>query len=152
MYFLATPASGTPAAQPGFFEQYGLLLMMVVLLGFMFWTSRRRMKKMKAEQESRAVKMVPGVKVLLQGGLYGTLVEYDADDLSKSARVELAPGMVIEVHSQALLRVVEPEETIVPGDDLIEDSVADETPVVDNGVAKDDAPGRPNDADETPKA
>ena len=86
-----------------------LLVAMAALLGFMFWSSRRRAARLKTEQETKARQMVPGVKVLLQGGLYGTLVAYDPEDLSKSAEVELAPGAIVEVHSQASLRVVEPE-------------------------------------------
>ena len=54
-----------------------LLVAMVALLGFMFWSSRKRAAKMKAEQEAKARAMLPGVKVLLQGGLYGVLVSYD---------------------------------------------------------------------------
>lgn len=88
-----------------------LLVAMAALLIFMFWSSRRRAARMKSEQEAKSRAMLPGVKVLLQGGLYGTLVEYDGEDLSKSARVELAPGMEVEVHSQAILRVVD-EETV----------------------------------------
>jgi len=97
-----------------------LLVAMVALLGFMFWSSRRRAAKMKAEQEAKARAMLPGVKVLLQGGLYGTLVSYDGEDLSKSAFVELAPGMEVEVHSQAILRVVDEEEGTVTEDEFIE--------------------------------
>lgn len=89
-----------------------LLVAMAALLVFMFWSSRRRSQKAKAEQEAKARAMVPGVKVLLQGGLYGTLVEFDGEDLSKPAHVELAPGMVVEVHSQAVLRVVDEDEAV----------------------------------------
>ena len=97
-----------------------LLVAMAALLGFMFWSSRRRAARLKAEQETKAQQMVPGVKVLLQGGLYGTLVEYDGEDLSKSARVELAPGMEVEVHSQAILRVVDETEETVTEDEYLE--------------------------------
>ena len=93
---------------------------MAALLVFMFWSSRRRAKRMKDEQEAKARAMLPGVKVLLQGGLYGTLVEYDGEDLSKSARVELAPGMEVEVHSQAILRVVDETEETVTEDEYLE--------------------------------
>ena len=96
-----------------FFTDYGLLILLAALLVFMFISSRRRTKKMKEQQEQKAQQMVPGVKVLLQGGLYGTIVEYDPTDLSKPAHVELAPGMVVEVHSQAILRIVEDEEPVV---------------------------------------
>ncbi len=132
--FFAT--SQAPEVNPAmrFFADYGLIIILVVLIGFMFWSSRRRTQRAKAEQEAKAKAMLPGVKVLLQGGLYGTLLQYDADDLSKSARVELSPGVVVEVHSQAILRVVDPvEETpaeapeveTIPGDDVIPD--ADDT-------------------------
>lgn len=97
-----------------------LLVAMAALLVFMFWSSRRRAKRMKDEQEAKARAMLPGVKVLLQGGLYGTLVEYDGEDLSKSARVELAPGMAVEVHSQAILRVVDETEETVTEDEYLE--------------------------------
>ena len=97
-----------------------LLVAMAALLIFMFWSSRRRAKRMKDEQEAKARAMLPGVKVLLQGGLYGTLVEYDGEDLSKSARVELAPGMEVEVHSQAILRVVDETEETVTEDEYLE--------------------------------
>jgi preprotein translocase subunit YajC len=103
-----------------FFANYGLIILLVLLLIFMFWSSRRRMQKQKAEQESKARQTVPGAEVLLQGGLYGTIVEYDADDLDKPAHVEIAPGVTIKVHSQAVLRIVNPAEGFVSEDEFIE--------------------------------
>lgn len=79
-----------------------------VLLVFMIFNTRRRNKQMKAEQEEKATKTVPGVKVLLQGGLYGTIVAFDPENLDEPALIEIAPGTIIEVHSQAILRIVEP--------------------------------------------
>ncbi len=120
--------------------------MLVLLIAFMFWSSRRRTKRMKDEQEAKALRMVPGVKVLLQGGLYGTLTHFDPEDLSQPARVELAPGLEIEVHSQALLRVVEPEDS-VPADDADEDIPLDDR-IEPRAVADDVAP----DTDDKPQA
>jgi preprotein translocase subunit YajC len=99
-----------------FFSQYGLIILLVVLLVFMFWSSRRRAAKQKVEQEAKARQTVPGAEVLLQGGLYGTIVSYDPDNLDQPAVVEIAPGVDIRVHSQAILRVVEPKDA-VPLDD-----------------------------------
>ncbi|BDV30610.1 preprotein translocase subunit YajC [Microbacterium terricola] len=82
--------------------------LLVVLLVFMFWSSRRRMAKQKLEQEEKANQTVPGAEVLLQGGLYGTIVSFDPENLDQPAIVELAPGVEIKVHSQAILRVVTP--------------------------------------------
>ncbi|MFX7914557.1 preprotein translocase subunit YajC, partial [Acinetobacter baumannii] len=80
-----------------FFSNYGLLILLVLLLVFMFWSSRRRMQKQKAEVEARARQTVPGAKVLLQGGLYGTIVTFDSDNLDQPAVVSIAPGVEIEV-------------------------------------------------------
>ena len=103
-----------------FFANYGLIILLVVLLIFMFWSSRRRMQKQKAEQEAKARQTVPGAEVLLQGGLYGTIVAYDPDNLDQPATVEIAPGVEIKVHSQAILRVVDPGTGAVTEDDFIE--------------------------------
>lgn len=103
-----------------FFANYGLIILLIGLLVFMFYSSRRRMQKQKLEQEEKARQTVPGSEVLLQGGLYGTIVEYDGEDLDKPAQVEIAPGVVIKVHSQAVLRVVNPAEGFVTEDELIE--------------------------------
>jgi len=111
---------------------FGLL---AVLLVFMFINTRKRQRQMKAEQEEKATKTVPGAKVLLQGGLYGTIVSYDPEDLDSPARVEIAPGTVIEVHSQAILRIVEPT-------DAVEDDDADEAEHIDES----DLPSVPDDA------
>lgn len=156
MNFLAQTTE--QATGGNFFADYGLLILLAALLVFMFWSSRRRTKKMKEEQEKKALQMLPGVKVLLQGGLYGTIVEYDAEDLSKSARVELAPGTVIEVHSQAILRAVEPEveaeDEIVPGDDVIESRTETEASADPTEAAASEAPvaSEQPDSDDKPKA
>ncbi|WP_125131865.1 preprotein translocase subunit YajC [Microbacterium sp. 10M-3C3] len=103
-----------------FFANYGLIILLVLLLVFMFWSSRRRMQKQKAEQEEKSRQTVPGAEVLLQGGLYGTIVEYDGTDLDKPAVVSIAPGVEIKVHSQAILRVVNPTTGVVTEDEFIE--------------------------------
>lgn len=96
---------------------FGLLGVMLV---FMFVNTRKRQKMMKEQQEEKAAKTVPGVKVLLQGGLYGTVVSYDPVDLDKPAQIEIAPGVVIEVHSQAILRLVDDnEQTDVAAADVV---------------------------------
>jgi preprotein translocase subunit YajC len=103
-----------------FFANYGLIILLVLMLVFFFFSSRRRTQRQKAEQERKTKETVPGAEVLLQGGLYGTIVEYDGDDLDKPARVEIAPGVEIKVHSQAILRIVNPVEGFVTEDDFIE--------------------------------
>jgi preprotein translocase subunit YajC len=94
-----------------FFANYGIIILLVLLLVFMFFSSRRRVAKQKAEQEQKARQTVPGSEVLMQGGLYGTIVEYDADDLDKPAIVAIAPGVEIKVN---------PAEGFVTEDEFIE--------------------------------
>lgn len=101
---------------------FGLL---AVLLVFMIFNTRKRSKQMKADQEEKATKTVPGVKVLLQGGIFGTIVAYDPEDLDTPALVEIAPGTIIEVHSQAILRIVEPKDIVVE-DVIAADAVSDD--------------------------
>ena len=103
-----------------FLSNYGLIILLVVLLGFMFWSSRRRMQKQKLEQEQKARQTVPGAEVLMQGGLYGTIISFDPENLDQPAIVEIAPGVQIKVHSQAILRVVDLVEGTVTDDDFIE--------------------------------
>ncbi len=115
-------AQTTPPANPmmNFFTNYGLLIVLAVLVVFMFWSSRRRSQRVKAEQEQKARQTVPGAEVLLQGGLYGTVVSYDPENLDQPAIVELAPGVQIKVHSQAILRVVTPTDEPDDADAAVE--------------------------------
>lgn len=103
-----------------FLGQYGLIILLFALLIFMFWSSRRRAQKQKAEQAAKARQTVPGAEVLMQGGLYGTIIAYDPDNLDQPALVEIAPGVEIKVHSQAILRVVDPVEDVVTEDEFLE--------------------------------
>lgn len=79
-----------------------LLVVAGALLIFMFWSSSRRRKKMQAEEQSRQQALTPGTPVMTRSGLYGTLVEFDADDLTKRAVIAIAPGVEIEVHAQTV--------------------------------------------------
>lgn len=87
-----------------------LLVVAAALLVFMLFNSRKRMAKMKEEQAAKQRQTVPGAEVMLQGGIYGTVVSYDHENLDQPAEVEIAPGVVIKVHSQAVLRVIDPVE------------------------------------------
>lgn len=111
-----------------FFSQYGLFFVLAILLVFMVFSTRKRNKRMKEEQEKKAQETVPGAKVLLQGGLYGTIVEFDPENLDRPAKVEIAPGVVIEVHSQAILRIVD-EDQAAPADETAHTPLDEQTPL-----------------------
>ncbi len=96
-------ADGTAAAQAG---PDFLLIGMVVLLGIMVFFMFRNSRKRKAEQEKMKGTMVPGVEVMTNFGLFGTIVELD--ETANTAILELSPGNRVKVHRQTLVRVVEP--------------------------------------------
>lgn len=81
----------------------GLFALIAVMIFFMFRNSRKR----RAEAEQLASKMVPGVEVMTQHGIYGTLLSLDED--KNEAVIETTPGTRLRVHRQTLARVVEPE-------------------------------------------
>ncbi|MRH29751.1 preprotein translocase subunit YajC [Microbacterium sp. SYP-A9085] len=132
-----------------FFQNYGLIILLVVLLVFMFWSSRRRMAKQKAEQEAKARQTVPGAEVLLQGGLYGTIVSYDPDNLDQPALVEIAPGVDIKVHSQAILRVVNAEEPVT---EVADEPEAESAPQIETADETAERLRAENDKKDTPEA
>ncbi|MFC0678041.1 preprotein translocase subunit YajC [Lysobacter korlensis] len=105
-----------------------LLALLAVMIFFMF----RNSKKRKAEMEAVREKMVPGVEVMTNFGLFGTLIA--VDDETNIAEVETSPGTIVRVHRQTLSRVVEdtPAETVVDADELpAEPVLGDETPTAD---------------------
>jgi preprotein translocase subunit YajC len=86
------------------------IIMLVLLVGLVFLMFRNSRKR-KTQQAEMATKMVPGARVMLSFGLYGTLVS--VDDEKVTADVEIAPGTVITVHRQTLSRVVEDDAAAV---------------------------------------
>jgi preprotein translocase subunit YajC len=86
------------------------IVMVVVLAALIFFMFRNSRKRQKEAAQTRS-KMVPGVEVMTNFGLYGTLLSVDDDD--NTALIETSPGTVVKVHRQVLARVVEPkvEET-----------------------------------------
>ncbi|HEY2643645.1 MAG TPA: preprotein translocase subunit YajC [Galbitalea sp.] len=81
-----------------------LIIAVVVLVGFMFYTSRRNRKR----QADLRQKIVPGVEVMTNFGLFGKLLS--VDEVTNVAEIETTPGNIVRVHRQTLSKVVAPEE------------------------------------------
>ena len=79
-----------------------LFVVLGVLLVFMIFNSRRQAKKRQEAEAERQVKMVPGVRVMSRAGLFGTIVEFDAEDLTKPARIEIAEGVIVDLHAHSI--------------------------------------------------
>ena len=67
------PDSKGALASMEFLSNYGLIILLVVLLGFMFWSSRRRMQKQKLEQEAEG----PPDRSRRRGAAAGRPVRHD---------------------------------------------------------------------------
>ncbi|MFZ7088022.1 preprotein translocase subunit YajC [Curtobacterium sp. RRHDQ10] len=80
------------------------IIMLLLLVGLVFLMVRNSRKR-KNQQAELATKMIPGARVMLSFGIYGTLLS--VNDEKVTADVEIAPGTVITVHRQTLSRVVE---------------------------------------------
>lgn len=95
---------------------YTLILIAVVLAAFVFFQYRNS-KKRQRETAERLASLLPGVEVMTNFGLYGTLVSIDEEE--NIALVEIAPKTIVKLHRQVILKAVEPE---------IPEPVADEEP------------------------
>lgn len=87
-----------------------LVVVLAVMLIFMVVNSRKQAKKRREAEAERQTKMIPGARVMSRAGLFGTIVEFDAEDLTKPARIEIADGVVVELHAQSIEIVPEPVE------------------------------------------
>jgi len=87
-----------------------MLAILGVLIFFMFRNSRKR----KQQMEELRDQMVPGVEVMTNFGLFGTLITMDT--VKNEAEIEISKGVIVKVHSQTLAKVV------------TEDAVEDGTP------------------------
>jgi preprotein translocase subunit YajC len=86
-------------------SEYIIFLVIIVLIvGFMIYSGRRN----RARQTQLQEKMVPGVEVMTNFGLFGKLLSIDP--ATNVAEVETTPGTIIRVHRQTLSKVVTPEE------------------------------------------
>lgn len=89
-----------------------MLAVLAVLVFFMFRNGRKR----KKDQEALQATMVPGADVMTNFGMYGTIIAIDEE--ANKVELQIAPGVVVEIHRQTIARVVEP----VVAEDLEDDS------------------------------
>jgi preprotein translocase subunit YajC len=96
------------------------ILIAVALAVFIFFQFRASRKRAKQAEERQAT-IVPGVEIMTNYGLYGTLI--DLDEETNIALVETTPGTVLKIHRQTILKAVEDEtpiETTEPSDEVKE--------------------------------
>lgn len=111
-----------------------LPLMLALLVVFLFISFRNQKKRTKAMEELKA-QAVPGARIQLSSGLFGTV---HSDDGGESIEVEIAPG-VITTWNRLAIRDVIAEQPVAPAEDAVPE---DDTPT---DVAPND--DTPNDGD-----
>lgn len=90
------------ALQTMFSDPFSLLMLgaLGVLIIFMFRSSRKRQAAAKELQAS----VQPGVEVMLQSGIFGTIL--DIDEENNRVTVQSGPGTTLVVHRNAVAQVV----------------------------------------------
>ncbi len=83
-----------------------MVIILILFLALMTWTTRRNMKKQQNARQEMESSMGEGSRVMLTSGIYGTLTHVG----DKQAIVELAPGAEIVVLKQAISKVVDPSD------------------------------------------
>lgn len=82
------------------------LILMVGLFAVLILMMIRGRKKVSKQQETLKEKTVPGAKIMTNSGIFGTVLRIDEQD---RVELEVAPGVVLTVHRQAIAQFVEPE-------------------------------------------
>lgn len=106
-------AAETPAA-PSLFSGPNLFLFaMFALLIIMMVRKQKKTKAAAAEQRS---KLAPGVEMMTNFGLFGTVLSIDEDE--NKIVLEISPGTTATVHRQTVAKIIEPaqDEAVVPDD------------------------------------
>jgi len=99
-----------------------ILLIALMVVAFYFLLLRPQKKRQQAQQKTMN-EIVPGTRVLLGSGIFGTIISAG----EKQAVLETSPGVHVTVLKQAIARVIK------PGDEFSEPVAAEDeqTEVVD---------------------
>lgn len=89
------PAGPSPAAEPPAGGMWVMLLMVVPLLLFMFWSTRSAQKK----QEKTLSELAKGDRVILQGGIVGKFLEMN----ERFAKIEISKNVQVDVLRSSIL-------------------------------------------------
>ena len=112
----------------------GLLIILAAMgLGMWWFIARPQKKKQQALQQAIQA-AVPGTEIVTIGGIYGTVIENDAEETS--IIIEIAEGVEMRVARRAIANVVaphespsaDPEEAEEAEDEVAEGEVVNESP------------------------
>ncbi len=81
---------------------WGFLITMVVVFGIMYFLMIRPQQKQRKKIEAFQNALQPGQEVVTNGGIYGTVRDIDLG--TGKVKVEIARGVIIEVHKNSVFR------------------------------------------------
>lgn len=110
------------------------LILMVALFAVLIFMMFRGRKKQAAQQEKLKTNTVPGAKVMTNSGIFGTIVGVDAED---HVQVEVANGVVLTLHRQAISTFLDNEPAA---------TATDAAPAVENADATSDVAETPEES------
>ena len=82
------------------------VIVLALVLGVMYVMMIRPQRRFQQEQRTRVAGADVGDDILTNGGIYGTIVAADGDDIE----VELAKGITVHMTRQGITAVLPPEE------------------------------------------
>lgn len=95
-------------------------VLLIVALGAFIVFQIFQGRKRRRETEERQLKFVPGVEIMTNYGVYGTILTLD--DETNVATIETTPGTVLKMHRQTILKIADYAK---PTDDTDEDNSAE---------------------------
>lgn len=108
-------------------DQYSTLILIALMVVAFYFLIMRPQRKRQQEVQRTLSALVPGQRVMLGSGLFGTIVGVGV----KQIVLEISPGTELTVLKQAVARVVTEDD---------EDSEADDLAELDDDVRDEDAP------------
>ncbi|HEV7956051.1 MAG: yajC [Microbacteriaceae bacterium] len=108
-------------------------ILLIVALGAFIVFQVFQGRKRRRETEERQTRFVPGVEIMTNYGLYGTILHIDDD--KNLATIETTPGTVLKIHRQTILKVADYDEVPVLDDESESVDVdSDAAPAADASV------------------
>ena len=99
-------------------------------------------RKRKKTTEDRQLLFVPGVEIMTNYGLYGTILSIDEE--TNVAIIETTPGTELMIHRQTILKVADYAPVVEDADDaLVGDSATDDSAATTTTAAGSDAGTEP---------
>lgn len=90
-------------------NNYTLILVAIALAVFVFFQFRSSRKRARDTAE-RQKAIVPGVEVMTNYGLFGTIKSID--DENNFAFLEVSPGNIVKIHKSTILKAA--DEAVIP--------------------------------------